>query len=346
MGGSIQCCRSGNRVMSFDWRAIELRDWFPVPYETTGFALKRWILLDANRLAVTGALLTSVFTTFLLLSTFWTFEIQTLLTDTRTVQTILNTLLSGMILLVSIVVSINSIVLSHDITSVENQENRIQGAIKFRRNLGDLTDNGENPSNPSSFLRAMSKTISARAQELTKELDGAEQDFVEDIEEFVTSVSEAAERLGAVEETSGAEFAVLWKGIGFDYGSHIERSRTLDSSREASTERFDDLIEAFELFAIGKEYFKTLYYTKEVSQLSQTLLVVALPAILFNAATIITINGRVFPDGQILGIPVLQPFIAVAFTISFAPYLVLTAYVLRLSTVARLTASRGIFSLD
>ncbi|WP_336136652.1 hypothetical protein [Natronomonas amylolytica] len=279
------------------------------------------------------------------ISTFWTFEMQTLLTDTSTVQTILNTFLSGMILLVSIVVSINSIVLSHDMSSVTNQEDRVQGATQFRRDIGELTEDGENPSDPSSFLRAMSRIISTRAQALTNDLDGVEQKLIEDIEEYAASVSDAAEQLGEVEETSGAEFAVLWKGIGFDYGSHIDRSRTLGSSHDDSLERFDDLIKAFELFATGKEYFKTLYYTREVSQLSRTLLVVALPAILFNASAIIAINGDVLPDGAILGIPPLQTFVAVAFTVSIAPYLVLTAYMLRISTVARLTASGGIFSL-
>ncbi|MDZ5809929.1 hypothetical protein U4E84_00990 [Halorubrum sp. AD140] len=331
--------------MSIVQRLRRWRDWFPVPNRTTGFGLKRWILLDAHRLAVTGALLTVVFAMFMALATVWTFEMQALLTDTSTVQTILNTLLSGMILLVSIVVSINSIVLSHDITSIENQENRIQAAINFRRDLGALTDVEENPSDPSSFLQAMSSIIRARAADLTGDLDGVEQDVVEDVEEYADTVSDAAERLGAVEDTSGAEFAVLWKGIGFDYGSHIERSRTLMTSQDASSERFDELIEAFELFAIGKEYFKTLYYTKEVSKLSQTLLVVSLPAILFNASAIIAIDGGVLPDATILGLPPLQTFVAVAFTISIAPYLVLTAYMLRLSTVARLTAAGGIFSL-
>ncbi|MXR40559.1 hypothetical protein GRX01_04250 [Halobaculum sp. WSA2] len=279
------------------------------------------------------------------ISTLWTFEMQTLLTDTSTVQTILNTLLSGMILLVSIVVSINSIVLSHDMTSVQNQENRVQGAIRFRRELGELTEGGENPSDLSAFLGVMSRIISIRAQTLTDDLDGVEEELVEDLDEFSESVSAAADQLGEVDETSGAEFALLWKALGFDYGRHIEQSRTIASSSGTSHERFEDLVDAFELFAVGKEYFKTLYYTREVSKLSQTLLFVALPAILYNASTIIAINGQVLPDGVILGIPPLQTFVAVAFTVSIAPYLVLTAYMLRLSTVSRVTASGGIFSL-
>jgi len=235
--------------------------------------------------------------------------------------------------------------LSHDITSVQTQENRIRGSVNFRRELGELTDIDENPSDPSSFLQAMSHLISARAQRLTSEVAGLEENVIADVEEYVNSVSEATEQLGAVEETSGAEFAVLWKGIDFDYGSYIERSRTLSSSCDVSSESFDELIEAFELFAVGKEYFKSLYYAKEVSQLSQTLLIVALPAILFNTSAIIAINGGVLPDVTVLGLPSLQTFITVAFTILIAPYLVLTAYMLRLSTVAQLTASAGIFAL-
>ncbi len=332
--------------MSIAKRFSRWRNWFPVPSRSSGFALKRWFLLEGDRLAVTGALLTFVFATFMSIATVWTFEMQTLLMDTSTIQTILNTFLSGMILLVSIVVSINSIVLSHDMSAVTDQEDRVQGAINFRRDLSELTVPGENPTDPGSFLKVMSRIISTRADALADELEGADKKLVDEIDEYSGLVSDAADQLGAVDETSGAEFAILWKGLGFDYGSHIEGSRTIISSRDTSAERFEDLIDAFELFAIGKEYFKTLYYTKEVSKLSQVLLIIALPAILFNASMIIAVNGQVLPSGLMFGIPLLQPFVAVAFTVSIAPYLVLTAYMLRLSTVARLTASGGIFSLN
>lgn len=98
------------------------------------------MLLEANRSAVTGALLTLTFVATLGIRTLWTFEIQRLLTETQAVQTVLNTLLSGIILLVSIAVPINSIVLSHDIASVSNQEARIEGARSFAGNsAGSLT---------------------------------------------------------------------------------------------------------------------------------------------------------------------------------------------------------------
>jgi len=325
------------------------REWFPTPTAEGGFDLSRWVLLEANRLAVTGALLTFVFVSFVLLGIVWTFEMQNLLTETSAVQTILNTLLSGMILLVSIVVSINSIVLSHDMSSVTNQEDRVKGASDFRRELSELSRPDENPSDPASFLTVMSRTIRERAQRLDD--DGLDSEGTEDIRTYASSVAEMAEKLGAIENTGGAEFAVLWKGMEFRYGAQMERSGTLRSAHKSEAaddleDQLDHLTDALELFAIGKEYFKTLYYTQEVSKLSQTLLVITLPAILINASTILAINAELLPDFFVLGLPPLQTFVAAAFTISLAPYLVLTAYMLRLSAVARLTSSAGIFSLN
>jgi hypothetical protein len=114
---------------------------------------------------------------------------------------------------------------------------------------------------------------------------------------------------------------------------------------EGFEERLEGLVEALELFTIGKEYFKTLYYSNEVAQLSRTLLVVSLPAILFNAGAILAINAELFPQMGIPGISPLLLFVAITFTISLAPYLILTSYMLRLATVARQTASAGPFSL-
>jgi len=324
------------------------RDWFPVPKKNGQVNLSRWVILEANRMAVTGALLTFVFSGFIILSMVWTFEMQDLLNDTSAVQTILNTFLSGMILLVSIVVSINSIVLSHDMSSVSNQGTRIDGAAKFRRNLSKLTEPGEDPSEPTSFLRVMSRTIQERAQRLDDDIDGMESDLVEEVEEHAASLADAADQLGAIENTTGAEFAVLWKGMEFEYGTQLERSHSLKTTHGSSREvedRFNRLIEALKLFAIGKEYFKTLYYTQEVSRLSQTLLLITLPAILLNATTILAINAGVLPEFWFFNIPPLQTFVAATFTISLAPYLVLTAYMLRVAAVARLTSSADIFSL-
>jgi len=327
------------------------RLWLPVPTSDGRFHLARWVLLEGHRLAVTAALLALVFVTILSVGTIWTFELQRLLTETSTVQTILDTLLSGIILLVSIVVSINSIVLSHDITAVETQEERVHGTLSYRSDLDELTDTGEQLSHPSSFLELMSRVIPERAQALAASAEQTDPVVAEEIRAYAEDVTEAAEQLEPAERHRGAEFGVLWAGLEFNYGPLLDRLRRLESqhgnSLPGSIERqFHRLAWTFELFAIGQGYFKTLYYAREVSRLSSTLLFVALPTILYNASTTLAIDAGLLPNAWILGLPPLLGFVATTFTLSLAPYLVLTAYTLRLSAVASRTATGGIFSLE
>lgn len=61
----------------------------------------RAVLLEADRLVVTAALSAAVFLFLLVAGVVWPFEMRDLLTETRAVQTLFNTLLSGTILLVS-----------------------------------------------------------------------------------------------------------------------------------------------------------------------------------------------------------------------------------------------------
>jgi hypothetical protein len=327
------------------------RKWFPVPQSNGRPNVGRWVLLDGNRHAVSVALLLAVYVTIMVSGQIWTFQLQRLLTETNAVQTVFNTLLSGIILLVSIVVSINSIVLSHDITSVEAQEERIEGVMEFRRDLGRLSNTERSPSDPSSFLSVMSEVISERVESLTETAGDVEEELPDELDEYVSAINDTVERLGgSFGSAGGAEFGVLWIGLETDYGPYVERSRTIRSSHagqlpESFEEQLDELVRAFQLFAIGKEYFKTLYYSREVSELSRTLLLIAIPSILINAISILAINAELFPGGWILGMPPLLSFVAAVFTISLAPYIILTAYMLRLATVTRRTATAGPFSL-
>lgn len=329
----------------------DLRDWFPVPRRNGRFHVARWVLLEANRLAVTGMLLTFMFSALMAVGWIWTFEMQQVLTETPAVQTILSALLSGIILLVSIVVSINSVVLSHDITSVEAQGDRIRAVVEFQQDIGQLTDSGESPTDPASFLGLMASVIHDRATALEAVATGNDEELTRDIEEYVDEVIRTVEPLGNQgNSASGADFGILWLGLEADYGVYMDRSRTLRSSYESSLsdafeERLDDLVRAFRLFATGKEYFKTVYYTQEVSQLSRTLLVISLPSILVTASAILAINAQLLPETWVFGLPPLMSFVATVFTIALAPFLVLTSYMLRLSTVAQRTAGAGPFSL-
>lgn len=328
------------------------RDWFPVP--TKGYQVDpiRWLLLEGNRIAVTGALLTAVFVAIVAIGSLWTFQMQRVLTETDAVQTLLNTLLSGIILLVSIVSSISAIVLSYDIASVGSQQERIRESVKLRRRIGSLAETDESPTEPETYLSAMAEVIRQRARKLERAAEGTDEAFAGEVREYVESISGTVEDLGErLDRVEGAEFGVLWQGLEMRYAGYMDRADDLrmtyrDDITDDVESRLDDLVEAFELFATGKEYFKTLYYSWEISGLSRTLLVISLPAILVTASTILAIDSGLVPDVWLAGLPPQLSFVAAAFTVSLAPYVVLTAYMLRVATVAHRTVAAGPFALD
>lgn len=95
----------------------------------------------------------------------------------------------------------------------------------------------------------------------------------------------------------------------------------------------------------GVEYFKTLYYTREISKLSRVLLTSSLPTSLAVASATLAIDAHLLPDLSILGLPPLLTFVSFVFTISLALFALLTAYMIRVATVANRTASAGPFTL-
>lgn len=329
-----------------------LRNWLPVPVTGIGFEPIRWILLDGNRHAVSAILCVFVFVSLFTLGTLWTWQVEELLNETSAVQTLLNTLLSGIILLVSIVSSINSVVLSHDITPLGSQRDRIEDAMSFREDLEQLTSVGRSPTDPAEFLDAMVDVIRQRAADLQESVQ-AESDLEcgPEIEEFTEAIDQDLKGFDEVlDQTNATVFSTLWLGMEYDYGVHMDRSRHLrttydDDLPEPVQERFEALGQSFEMFSVGKEYFKTLYYNHEFSQLSRTLLIVSLPTILITASTILAVDAKLFPDIWLLGLPPLLTFLAAMFTVSLIPYVVLTAYILRSATVAYKTVAAGPFVL-
>jgi hypothetical protein len=253
---------------------------------------------------------------------------------------------------VSVVVSINSIVLSYDITSVTAQEDRVEAAVDFRQKLDRLVESNADPTKPSTFLQMTAEGIRERAQALEAIAEEAEAEFARDLQEHIEGVTETASNLEqALDPPHGGKLGVLWLGLETNYGPFINRSRSLmlryqTGSETESTEEFEELIRAMELFAVGREVFKTLFYTQEVARLSRTLLVVSLPSILITGIAILAINANLLPDIWLFGLPPLLTFVAATFTIALIPFLTLTAYMLRLATVAQRTAGTGLFSLD
>jgi len=324
--------------------------WLPV--DANGIHLKRWLLLEGNRYGVIVGLLLFVFVTNLVVGSVWTFEMQQLLTETSAVQTLLNTFLSGIILLVSIVVSTSAIVLSYDITSLDAQENRMEAAMEFRRDIDELTDGVEDSTDPGSFIKTMTEVIHSRAEALDDATESSDKEFAETLQEYTEGVVETVNSIDSSMKTvNRGQFSALWEGLEVEYGPHLNQSDRIsiqhsDQFSDEYGQKFDELVKAFELFATGKEYFKTLYYSREISQLSQVLLVISLPTILVVASSTLAIEAHLLPDFWLFGLPPLLTFVSLVITVALAPFVTLIAYMLRIATVAKRTASAGPFTIS
>jgi hypothetical protein len=108
-------------------------------------------------------------------------------------------------------------------------------------------------------------------------------------------------------------------------------------------ELLSNLIDTLKLFATGRAYFQSLYYKREVAQLSSVLLYVSLPVIVFISYLLLALDANIIPAVRIGPLSLLSVFMLFAYTVSLAPYVVLTAYVVRIAAITMQTLAAGPF---
>ena len=315
--------------------------------------VKQWFLLTGSRVMVTGVLLALVFLTLLGLATIRPLQLRTLLTETNAVKTLFSTLLSGAILLVSIVVSINSVVLTQEITDIETQQERVSASIEFRRHIEETIEPDVTPARPAEFLTTVMYAISEQTETLLRQskqkTNESYQDRMEGFAEQVEAeISHARATLG---RTRLGTFGVLLAGLNYDYSGQLHALRTLQRRfnselTEDDHDAFGSLVETMKHMATGREYFKSLYYKRELARLSSILLYVSLPVIVFTSYVILALDAGLFPDVRMFGISPLLVSVLFAYTVALSPYLVLTAFVVRATTITLRTLAAGPFILQ
>lgn len=321
---------------------------YPGEYRT-----KQWFLLTGPRLQVAAVLLLLVFASLLGLALVNPIGVRDLLTETNAAQTLFSSLLSGAILLVSIVVSINSIVLSQEITDIETQQERITASIEYRRQIEAFIDADITPARPAEFLTTVLYAISRQIEELRRIAeDSSIEEFQEHIDEVATEVGvEIQETRDALGNAQLGSFNVLLAGLNYNYSGQLHAARSLkrnfsDDLSDETHEALDELIDTLQHIATGREYFKSLYYKRELASLSSLLLYVSLPVIVFTSYVILALNANLFPDVQFLTLSPLLISIIFAYTVALAPFLVLTSFVVRTSTITLRTLAAGPFILQ
>ena len=326
----------------------------------SGSRWKLWFLLDADRRLVSGLLVLLVFAGLVLAGVLLP-GVASRMRSSDPVETLFQAFTTATITGVTLVLTLNQLVLSQELGAVGDQRDRMSGAMSFRSDVADVVDAPVSPARPAQVLRAMVQYAGDRADAFRDAVDasgdggdgsggGSDDDLQGRVRQLTDSVTENADEVA--DELDGAqfgEFDVISAALDFNYSWKLYAARRLrtryrDDLSEAALQRLDDLVEVLELFGPAREHFKTLYFQWELIGLSRAVLATSVPALVVSAAMVAFFDpGAVI--GALGGVHPVVVVVSLAATAATVPFLVLLAYVLRIATVTKRTLSIGPFIL-
>ncbi|AEH36561.1 hypothetical protein [Halopiger xanaduensis] len=318
---------------------------------STSPTAKHWLLLNANRWLVTAALALFVFVGLLAVARFSPVSLQALVGARDPIETVFQALVTALITGVTLVITINSLVLSQELGAVEDQRERFSGAMDFREDVESSIDAPISPPEPASFVRAIVAASEERANDFRAAVsDGHDEEFADRVDDFVDNVTTHADSIrGDLEDAQFGTYDVLKAALDYNYSWKIFRLRRIrnahaDSFTEETHAAYDDLLESLELFGLAREHFKTLYFQWELINLSRAMMYVAVPALVVTMSMILFFEPNVV-RGTALGIDAFVWIVAAAATVAVVPFLLLISFILRIATVAKRTLAIGPFIL-
>jgi hypothetical protein len=311
-----------------------------------------WLLLDADRRVVAAVLSAVLFAGIVLVGVLHPTPAQTLLTRGDPVETLYQALITSTVTGVTLVLTLSQLVLSQELGAVGDQRDRMEGAMQFRADVADAVGTPVSPAEPSGFLRSLVRATRERAESLRESVDEkAVDDELRDlVDTYVDSVVENAAAVSdQLEGASFGEFDVLKAALNYNYSWKIYVGQRLraeygESLSPDATDRLGELLDVLELFGPAREHFKTLYFQWELSNLSRTLLYVAVPALTVAVVSLAFFDPRDLAGGT-LGVSHALLVLALTTTLSLTPFTILLAYILRIVTITKRTLSIGPFIL-
>jgi hypothetical protein len=301
-----------------------------------------YLLLEADRQVLAGALVAAIFLALLGASMVFPGAAEALATGDP-IETAFQALIGATITGVTLVLTLNQLVLSQEQGAVGDQRDRMDGAMTFRDDVADLL--GERPpAEPSAFLRAMVSEIADRAETLREASRGESEDLDRLVESTLENANDVDERL---EDATFGQFEVVRSALDFNYSWKLyEANRLLDDDAIVPTCRgpLSSFADALKLYGPAREHFKTLYFQSELIELSRAVLYAALPSLVVTLTVMYYVDVSAYP-GQLLGLDRAVLLISAASAVAVAPFAILLSYVTRIATITGRTLSIGPFIL-
>ena len=309
----------------------------------TSDRLQLWILLEGDRLVLAAVLLVAISGVLLVLYAVGLFRVA----PSSPTFLLFSSLVGGNLTLITVVLSINQLVLSRELGDPGNLSSRVEGAISYRREVEKAAGVVTSPVQPGAFLQFLYESLGEQVQVFEDARSARDEpDFRERTQKLVASIRRDVER---VDETLGDGvqiFTVLSATIATTHAEQIQwavdlRERFGDELGDEGHEALERLLDQLYQIDVARKYFETVYVQRELAYLSRLLLYVGLPAVILAAAVLLSFGTVTATSTSARTISVLVP---VAVVVGFAPISVLFSFVLRLSWVAQQIATVAPFT--
>jgi len=312
-----------------------------------GSRVRWWVLLGGSRNTVTAILVVAVFVAIVAAGAVAPSGIGA----GDPLETVFQALLTAIITGVTLVVSINQVVLSQELGAVGDQRERMSGAVAFREDVADAAELPVAPPEPAAFLKAIVDLTRDRAERLGAATEGAPDQVADRVQTYVDSVTGNASAVGdRLADAQFGTFAALQAALDYNYSWKIYEGRRLRAEHgeeldAAAVTALEELLDALQYFGPAREHVKTLYFQWELINLSRAMLYAAVPALVVTTSGVLYAQGLAAIEGSVLGVDLLVVVVAAMATVAVLPFLVLGVAVLRIATVAKRTLSIGPFIL-
>ncbi len=300
----------------------------------------KWVLVDGDRMFLTIGGSVALFGLFLLLHLFGVVAF----TNDDSITRMASGMIAGTFSLVTLVVSVNQLILSEEFTPAGEFRDRRGSVLEFRQDVAAATGVPAAPAEPTRLLELIATDIRQRAGVLADAVDDNDnEEYRDQIVHYAASVTDSAEQID--ETLSSAEvntLDALSAAVEYDdlrqlYAARHFRNEAPALSAETS-QAFDELIETLQLFSTAQEQFKTIYLQRELTRFSQLTIYCGVPAVLASVL-IALLHGA---TGGTTITPAYLPYVtSLLATVVFVPLILLGSYILRTATLTRRTAAVG-----
>jgi len=251
--------------------------------------------------------------------------------------------------LIAIVTSLGQFVLGQQLESPGEIRTKIEETIGYREDVGETVGQSVLPVKPDAFFLILFESVRSDLDTLGGLTDqGRTRRTREELTDLVAGLETHTDHVvGLLDHPASETKHALFVSLNTNYENHVHRAWYLqreyaDEFTDRITDHLCRLADTLEHIVVATRMFEASFIESEISELARYLLYVGLPV---QVTAMVVMLLYTAPGGRPLvaqsTVSVLVPAVLVA---GFTPFLILSAYIIRLTVVARRTADTFPFS--